>query len=426
MRNLSIVFIFLLLIPASGFCAGMPDENQPLTLEGCYQLALKQSELIAIDAERIKEAEAHFLEVLGAIMPQVSFSRTQTWQDPGSQQSSGGTPFFSKTFEQKFVFTQVLFSGFKEFAGMAGGHFEKNQRKNEKLRAEQLLFVDVSDAFYLLMETREDLKVLETISKAFTDRMDELKARVDIGKSRMSEVVSTETQLYSILDEIETVKNQEQVVRELLEFLVGRPINKIADYGLKFTLKSESEYLAKATSRSDVTAAHFAWKVDKEQVTIAKSGFLPTISLGGDYFNHRSSAPEDSKWDAMLTINFPIFEGTTTYGFVKEAKAKAKESELTFQRSQRLAAQDIHDAYVNIQADIARSTILDKALHSAELNYKLQREDYDKNVVNNLDVLAAIQNLENIRRSYFHIFYESKRFYWQLLVATGDIDTVSD
>jgi hypothetical protein len=43
------------------------------------------------------------------------------------------------------------------------------------------------------------------------------------------------------------------------------------------------------------------------------------------------------------------------------------------------------------------------------------------NVVNNLDVLTAIQNLENIRRNFNHVSYESKRFYWHLLVAAGEI-----
>lgn len=369
-----------------------------------------------MDAEKIKQAEAHFLQALGTIMPQVSFSRVET------RQHSQVSPSYNKTFEQKFIFTQALFSGFKEFAGIAAGKLEKKQRENEKIRAQQLLFVDVSDAFYLLLEEREDLKTLDAIKNAFINRIEELKNRVDLGKSRNSEVVSTETQLYSLEDVIESVKSQEQIARQLLEFLTGRPINEISESGAELSLRPESEYMVKAAARTDVQAANFAWQVDQKGISIARSGFLPSVNLESDYFSHRFSAPTDSRWKTLLTFDVPIFEGTTTYGQVKEAVSKARESELQFNLTARSALQDIHDSYVNAQTAYLRKGVLDKALRSAEKNYDLQLQDYKLSVVNNLDVLTAIQSLEDIRRNFNHVSYEGKRFYWQLQAAAGEID----
>ncbi|MCX6348517.1 MAG: TolC family protein [Candidatus Aureabacteria bacterium] len=390
--------------------------NQSLTLADCYGLALKQSELLAVDSERIKEAEAHFLQALGTILPQVSFSREET------RQNSSDSPSSNNFYEQKFVFQQALFTGFKEFAAISASKLEKKQRENERSRAEQLLFTDVSDAFYLLLEERDDLKTLETIKSAFLGRLDELQAREKLGKSRTSEVVSTQTQLYSLEDQIELVRSQEQVARQLLEFLVGRPVEEITDTDFRYSLKPEPDYLARAALRPDVQAAQFAWKADEKGVTIARSGWLPSISLEGDYYTHRSSQPTDSDWEALLTINVPIFLGTTVFGQVNEAVAIAKESELLFQRAGRLALREIHDSYVIAQASFSRVKILETALKSAELNYELQTKDYQLNVVNNLDVLTAIQELEDIRRNFTHVSYESKRFFWRLQAAAGEID----
>jgi outer membrane protein TolC len=75
-----------------------------------------------------------------------------------------------------------------------------------------------------------------------------------------------------------------------------------------------------------------------------------------------------------------------------------------------------------MQISVFRKKTLGKALESAELSYHLQNQDYKLNVVNNLDVLTSIQNLEDVRRSYIHTSYESKRFYWQLLAAAGEIN----
>ncbi len=427
MKNIFKVFLCILFFPLLAFGAdndagqvSAPPKDylpkiQALTLTDCYKLALDRSELIAIDAEQIKIAQAHFLEAFGTIMPQVSFSRTDT----RSQHSSVAS---DKTNESKFVFSQELFSGFKEFAGMKSSKLEKSQRESEAYRAKQLLFVDVSDAFYLLLETQQDLSVLKTIEFAFSDRVADLKVRQNIGKSRISEIVTTEYQLYNLQAQIEQERNQELLVRHLLEFLIGRPLDQVSEMKFDFDLKTEPQYLAEASFRPDVQAAYYSWKSDQEKIAIAKSGFFPQVSLEGDYFTHRSSSPENSKWLALLLVDIPIFEGTTVYGQVKEAEAVAKQSGLLYSRLGRLAIQDIHDAFVNMQISFLRKKSLGKALKSAELSYHLQTQDYKLNLVNNLDVLTAIQDLADVRRSYIHTVYESKRFYWQLLAAAGEIN----
>ncbi len=391
------------------------DTHEALTLVDCYKLALKQSELIAIDAEQIKIAEAHFLEAFGTIMPQVSFSHTET-------RNHSSNTSYNNRHEEKFIFTQDLFSGFKEFAAMKGSNFEKSQRQKEKWRAEQLLFVDVSDAFYLFLEIQQDLNALKTIEFALSDRIKELKVRKSIGKSRTSEVVTTEYQLYNLEAEIQLWINQELLVRKLIEFLIGRPFEKLAESKFEFNIKPESQYLAEASFRPDVQASYYAWRLDQEKISIARSGFFPEVSLEGDYFTHRTATPADSQWEALLTVSVPIFEGTTTYGQVKEARAVAKQSGLLYSRIGRIAIENIHDAYINMQMSIVRKKTLGKALQSAELSYHLQTQDYKLNVVNNLDVITAIQNLEDVRRRYIHTSYESKRFYWQLLAAAGEIN----
>jgi len=414
----SLIIVMLSLLFSQGFAESVKPEEK-LTLDDCYRLALKRSETIAINSEIIKEAEAHFMQSLGAILPQVSFAWAQTNQDSERAFSSFNN---NGSFESKFVFKQTLFSGFKEFAGMTGSRLEQKQRINEKRRAEELLFVDVSDAFYLLLEEQEDLNTLSFIRKALNDRITELKKREDVGRSRHSEVVNAESQLYNIEAEIELVKGQELVVKELVSFLTGIDIGALEDKeDTPDSLGPEAVYIANAGLRFDVQAADFATGVAKKQAFIAKSALLPTVTLEGDYYERRNTTPLDTAWSTLLKVNAPIFEGTTTYGNIKEANAKAREAELQYVRAKRLASQDIRDSYVKAYSAISRSQALEKALKSAELNYSLQKEDYSNNLVSNLDVLTAIQNLENTRRNYFHAFYEKKRIYRQLQAAIGDV-----
>jgi outer membrane protein TolC len=211
-----------------------------------------------------------------------------------------------------FVFQQELFSGFKEFAAMSANRYEKKQALSDKERAQQLLFADVSDAFYLLLEIRGDLSALETIRQTLRNRIDALKSREDLGKSRASEAVSTETQFYVLADQLESGKAREMVACRLLEFLVGRPVKEITDTEARFVLKPEPEYLSNADARDDVLAAKYAWLAAQKNVAFARSGFFPSVSLEGGYYTHLDTTPTDRRWDAVLKISVPIGEGTTS------------------------------------------------------------------------------------------------------------------
>ncbi|MFH0940491.1 MAG: TolC family protein [Candidatus Omnitrophota bacterium] len=413
MKNIFIGLTVLLFSAGSSFAEGIVSvADKPLTLPDCYALALKQSEIIAIDAERIKEAEGHFLQALGTLLPHVTFSSDIYRGEPVTSTNKGSI--------QKFTVKQLLFQGFKEFAAMRGGSSEKDQRTNETIRAKQLLFTDVSDAFYLLMEVREDLKSLHTIERALKDRLKELNEREKLGRSRKSEVVNTEAQLFGVVADIEFVKSRDVLVRQLLEFLVGRPVREIIDNeAVPPFMRPESDYISKAAVRPDVVAAKNAWDVYRNGVIVARSGFFPTVSLESNYYAKRTISPTNTEWDAKLNITVPIFQGTETFGVVKSAVSQARQAELTASRTLRLAVQDIRDSYVRFESALLIYNALKRALSAAEMNYSLQKEDYKFNLVNNIDVLDAIQKWQTSKRNYIHSLYEAKRAYWRLLVATG-------
>ena len=208
-----------------------PDSALPepvsLTLPDCYKLALRQSEIIGIDAEQIKVAEARFLQALSIMLPHISFISADIQQgspDGAFTDVSGTLVSTAKDSQRRFTVTQTLFNGFKAFAGIKGSNFEREQFVNQKVRAEQLLLVDVANSFYLLIEKREDLKALQKIHVALLNRITELRQRENLGRSRPSEVVNAKAQLYSVDADMELTKNQEVIARQLLEFLVGGSI----------------------------------------------------------------------------------------------------------------------------------------------------------------------------------------------------------
>ena len=400
-----------------------------LTLADCYQMALIQSEIIAINKDLIKEADAHFMIALSTILPHASFISTDFQEKSVSQGSvASGMPNPSKGSTRAFNVTETLFSGFKAIAGIRGAKYEKNQRIDEKIRAEQLLLVDVADSFYLLLEERADLKVLYRIRKVLNDRIKELIQRERLGRSRPSEIVYVKTQIYGVESSIELAENQEVIARQLLEFLVGQPVGEISDtYEFPSQLKAEDYYVHQSLARPDVQATKFAWQLSKENITVVDSGFLPQVDLNGNYYPQRTEITGNKgvDWDVTLSVNVPIFEGTEVLGASNIANLQADENMQEYHRVRREAPYDIKNSYVTLTAAMAVRDALEKAYKSAKVNSHMQIRDYDRRLVSNLDVLTAIQTLEDQERNYIHALYEAKRDYWQLRVAVGQSGTES-
>ncbi len=409
--------IVVLCAVGSGFAADEPAATA-LTLRDCYRLALRQSETIAIQRERLKETEGRFLQALSGALPRASFELSEKRQD-----GTGGSAFTLKEIpERKFILTQPLFSGFKEFAAMGASRAEHRQRGYEQARAEQLLLVDVSDAFHLLLERREERGALETTRTALAERIDELKARERLGRSRPSEVASASAQLRRVEANLERVRGEETTTRQLLEFLTGRaPIGAVSDEEPDVPpVASEDEYVGRVNARPDVRAVEEAWRASQNQVTIAWAKVFPTVNLESNYYTKRVGASSGVDWDVLLKVDAPLFQGGQAMGAVRESAAKAREAKLEFDRTKREATLDIRDTYAKWQAALAQHEAFNKALQAAEDNYRLQVEDYRHNLVNNLDVLQALQALEDARRDAIAARYAAKQRYWQLRAATGD------
>ena len=395
----------------------MPQPSDALTLADCYRLALKRSETIAIQQELIRETEGRFIQSISTALPRVSFVLSEKRQD-----GSGSSAFTLRSVpERKFTLSQPLFAGFKEFAAMAGSRAERQERIFQKARAEQLLVVDVADAFYLVLEEQEDLSALETTQTALLQRVEELKQREQLGRSRRSEVVSAEAQLRRTEAEIERIRGETATAGQLLEFLTGRsPVGALDETDAVLPeLEPEAHYTMQAGARPDVRAAEEAWRVTRREVNIAQAKFLPTVDLDANYYTKRAGVAADVNWDATVTVDVPLFQGGQAAGALREATSKSRQAKLTFERTQREAVLDIQDLYARLQAAVARSTALKAALDATEESYRLQVEDDRLNLVNNLDVLLSLQLLQDAQREFVHARAETKRLSWQLRAATG-------
>ncbi len=434
-KILSLLLLFSSLLSACCRYAWARSETPPatdaavqgLTLEDCYELALKQSEQIGILQQKIREVEGQYVQAIGSVVPKASFLLTEFHQDSGGDTSTGSsvgsTLNRASRPERKFLFKQPLFQGFKTFAALGGASALKKQRILEVERGKQLLFLDVVDAFYGLLQPRDEVASLESIRELTQKRITELQARVDLGRSRPSEIANAQAQLKTIVAQIQQTRRFEIASINVLRFLTGRlELGELIDSPDSPAASEDLQaYISKAAHRPDVMAASKAVEVAKQNVAYSRADFFPKLSLDGNLYTKRVGFQADTQWDLLLTFDVPLFEGVRVSGAVREAEAKQREAELELSRVERLAQSEIRSAFTELKLSLAARDAFLEAEKAAVQNYQMQNKEYDLNLVNNLDVLNALQALESVRRDLLIARYQAKRDCDRLKVATGDL-----
>lgn len=435
-----IYFILLLIFLLSGTPAALsmaqrpptpPQEikapvSQPLTLEESFELALRQSEVISIRTVSIEQTWADFLrasgEFIGDANFQVTHFRQHAQEETSGEGGATGTLTRSERRERKFIIQQPLFQGFRSLGALSAAGSLRKQRIEERRRAEQLLFLDVVRAFHAVLRYQKDIEVSENTIELFKERLQELRQWEEIGKSRPGETSLSLVSLKTLEAEVSQLRGLMKNESRIFEFLTGISLDHyfLKEAGaLEQTVAPLSDYVFHAEERPDVEASRQAAKTALRGVIIAQSELWPEISLTNQMYEKREGFQSGIDWDLLFTIDIPLFQGGTALGEVKEALGNWKISKFTLARALRTAELEIKQAYDAYYTSWDQYRAFQEALVASEKNYQIQKDDYARNLVNNLDVLESLESLYLIRRETNRTYYETKVNYWQLQVATG-------
>ncbi|MCM8774921.1 MAG: TolC family protein, partial [Candidatus Omnitrophica bacterium] len=401
-------------------------EPVSLTLADSFYAALRRSETVAIAREEIEKTEGQFLKATAEALGDFDFYIHQTYQE--HQRGDAGSSSIASTYiadlrrERKFTYSQPIFQGFKSLGAIVGAGSLRNQRKQEWVRSEDLLFLEVVSAFYRLLSQNEDVRIIREIHRLLSERIRDLEAREKIGRSRLSEVSTAKAKLKSLEADLAASRGLLAVSDDILEYLTGLPTDahylKDDPWSEKTTAKL-SEYLKTLSSRPDVEAAREAVRTAKQAVVVAQSSLWPQMTLDLNQYEKREGFQSGIDWDLLLKIDVPLFRGGENLGNLKEAISDWKKSQYMYSLAKRRAILDIKESYRTWKSSAQRWKALEEAVKASEENYRIQKSEYLRNLVNNLDVLEALESLLRTRREANWVFYQMKENHWRLQVATG-------
>jgi outer membrane protein len=391
------------------------DAKNPraLDLQTCFQLTAVRDDSLKISMQDVEIARAQMSQSIAALWPSFTVSNQQQflhYLGPSAGGtfvgSSSGGIFLSETSgnrnytsQSNVNMTYTIFNGGQNWNNVGAAARVIAAKKQTLARDYQTIYQDVAQAFYNILQYQGDMVVEADLIDALRARVEDLKSRVNLGRSRPSELLQAQTDLANAKVTLESQRGSLNAAKETLAFYTGVPSAYLA---LKDTqpfpsVQQLEAYVAVSPSRPDVLSAVETMKQAERQLASAVGQLLPTVSAQGDFV--ASQDPVSNNVDATMTIqvSMPIFDGGLIAGQIHQYHELVRQDRLNVQQLQRTSDQDTRTAYVNYDAAVAQIIVLREAATLAAKDFEAQVDDYRRGVVSNLDVLTALQDYQTAR-----------------------------
>ena len=425
-------------------------DPQAVDLQTCFQLTAIRDDSLKISLQDVRIAQAQLSQSIAALWPTFTGTNQQqflhylgppsgvSFTSFGSTGTSGtgattAAPTASTTTvaategnrnyesQSNITMNYTIFNGGQNWNTVGASSALVAARRQTMARDYQTIYQDVAQAFYNVLQYEGDVAIQRDLVQALAARVDDLRGRVSLGRSRPSELLQAQTDLANARVTVQADTGSINASMETLAFYTGIPASrlKLKDTQ-KFPTVSQLEmYLQRSGLRPDVLSDVELLRQSERNLSVAQGELFPTVSATGDYLASQDPVANQVDGTMTLQISMPIFDGGLILGQIHQNKEMVRESALNVEQLQRTADQDTRTAYANFNASVAQVVVLREAAVLAAQNLQAQVEDYRRGVVSNLDVLTALQDYQTARQGLHNANMTTRLDLINLHVAAG-------
>lgn len=405
----------------------------PLSLEQALRLANRHNERLALRGEDYLQALIAKDRAFASFMPTISLAPTYFQQDEvnAQEQNTGGAgsgntvSSLNHRLDVPITGRINLFNGFSDVANYRAAGRTIEQRRALLLDAQAVVLLDVARTYYQVLRSERSMEVLKNSLNLQDERVRDFQARRRAGVVRPLDVAQTEAQASATRVQLIDARNDVVNGRTTLAFLVGAPVQSsplvdqaaaTGDVPSLESLQSEA-----AARRQDLAAARAAVVAAKYDVEAAIGRYFPSISFNVNYFLHRETLPDQSRWNELLSANLPIFSGGVLEADLRLAWSLLRQAKLSESLTERQVLQDVRIAYENQLASKDRLRELQVQLKAAEEALLQAEQSYRAGLGTNLERLVAQDRLLSTQLQLTSERYDQNVFYLALLRAVGEL-----
>ena len=360
-------------------------------------------------------------QTLGGILPNIALAASATRTKFEFRPDTSPTPATSKLYGTgvaAVTLSQPVYRPSAWAAYRQGGHLLE-QAAAQFEAAEQDLLVRVSQAYFDVLTSEDNLQLVQAQKKAVGEQLASAKRNFEVGTATITGVRDAQARFDLTNAQEIAAENDLRIKRLALDLAVGLSNTQPKRLANNKLIDTPSEDVTTCVSQSEVASpavrqAKLGLEVASLEVDKANSGHKPTIDAQLSYSGVRndggSSTLQGSSRvfnpSAALVLNVPLFAGFSTMYRVRETVALADKARSDFENARRTTAQATRTAYFGLVAGLSQVKAYEAAEASSQSALDANKLGYSVGVNINIDVLNSQSQLYQTKRDLAKARYD--------------------
>ena len=402
-------------------------QQGPWTLSDCINYALEHNLSVQQGVLAVEQREVELNTAQNRRLPTVSASASENLSF-GRGLTADNTYSNSNTTSTSFSLggNVPVFQGFQITNGIKLGELNLAAATADLEKARDDIRVAVAQAYVQILYNQELLRVAREQAAHDEELLEQIEARLDVGKVSAAEVSAQQATLaQSRQSEIQAEGNLRIALLELTQLLelpspegfsIVTP--EVGDPSQTLLMRPEAIYEEAVAVKPAVEAARLNVDYAELGIARAKGAYLPTLSLSGGL---GSNFYTNSKFDSDpfgkqlknnfsqyvgLSLNVPIFQGFSARNNVRTAELSYRGQQIQLESVKKALYKEIQQAYYNAVSAQARYAGSRQTEQSARQHYELTEEKYKVGKAGVADYNDARNNWLRAESEYIQARYQ--------------------
>ncbi|MEZ8347720.1 outer membrane channel protein TolC [Vibrio splendidus] len=343
---------------------------------------------------------------------------------------TGSSSIDNNTWGAAISFTQELY---QRSSWITLDTAEKTARQADSAYAaeQQALILRVATAYFEVLRAQDNLEFVRAEKAAVARQLEQTKQRFEVGLSAITDVHDAQAQYDGVLaDEVlaeNTLINNYEGLREI----TGQEHSNLSILDTdRFSASKSSESAFALVEQAEqknlsLLASRISQDVAKDNISLASSGHLPSLTLDGSYsLADQSNSSQDYDQDNLnlgLNLVVPLYTGGNTTSLTKQAEYNYVAASEDLEATYRSVVKDVRAFNNNITASIGALRAYEQSVVSAQSALEATEAGFDVGTRTIVDVLDSTRRLYDANKNLSDARYNYILSVLQLRQAVGTL-----
>ena len=410
-----VVYLAISLLATSSLTA---QEAKKWTLNDCIEYALEKNIQLQQDKISLEESDVDVKTAKATLFPSLSFNTGHNVTNRPYQENSStvnGTEIISSNSKTTYSGNYGLNAQWTVWNGNKRiNTIKKMSREIAGLtvaQTENSLQEQIAQVFIQILYADESVKINENtlqVSRATYERGVELFNEGSISKADLAQLeAQVGNDQYQLVTAESSLRDYKLQLKQLLELdgteEMDLVLPTLTDEHVLQPLPGQTDIYQQAlASRPEIQSSNLNIESSKLDISVAKAGYYPTISLSASAGSTTNSASENGwgkqmkyGWNNMIGINLsiPIFDNRQNKSAVQKARLQYSSSQLDLINKQKELYKNIESLWLDATNAQQQYDAAESKLKSSRISFDMVNEQFNLGMKNTVELLTEKNNL---------------------------------